>query len=84
MLYFCEKLPESAKTIAGLFPPNSKVTRFKLVLAEASMMTLPTAVDPVKATLSIFGWLEIALPAVLPNPGKILSAPGGNPATYNH
>lgn len=39
-----------------------------------------TSVDPVKATLLMFGWLAIALPAVGPYPGTTLITPLGNPA----
>lgn len=39
-----------------------------------------TSVDPVKATLLIFGWLAIALPTVGPYPGTTLITPLGNPA----
>ena len=40
----------SSQMITGDFPPSSRVTGFKLLLAAASMMNLPTAVDPVKET----------------------------------
>ena len=40
----------SSQMIKGDFPPSSKVTGFKLLLAAASIMSLPTSVDPVKAT----------------------------------
>lgn len=39
-----------------------------------------TSVEPVKATLSISMWWEIAAPAVGPKPGTIFTTPGGNPA----
>lgn len=39
-----------------------------------------TSVEPVKATLSISIWWEIAAPAVGPKPGTIFTTPGGNPA----
>lgn len=39
-----------------------------------------TSVDPVKAILSMSMWEAMAAPAVLPNPGKMFTAPGGNPA----
>ena len=44
-------------------------------------MRLPTAVDPVKATLSMPGCAASAAPAVGPSPVTTLSAPGGNPAS---
>lgn len=36
----------------GDFPPNSKVTLFKFVVAEFFYIKYPTSVDPVKAILS--------------------------------
>ena len=44
-------------------------------------MRLPTAVDPVKATLSMPGCAASAAPAVGPSPVTTFSAPGGNPAS---
>lgn len=43
-----------------------------------------TSVDPVKATLSTPLCEHIAWPADGPNPGKILTTPGGNPALKLH
>ena len=40
----------SSQMIKGDLPPSSRVTGFKLLLAAASIMSLPTSVDPVKAT----------------------------------
>lgn len=39
-----------------------------------------TAVDPVKAILSISMWWEMAEPAVWPYPGNTFTTPGGKPA----
>ena len=44
----------SGNTIAGDLPPSSRETRFRLPAA-ACTMSLPTSVDPVKATLSTSG-----------------------------
>lgn len=43
-----------------------------------------TFVDPVNATLSMPMWEAMEAPAVGPNPGKILTTPGGNPACQNN
>ena len=42
----------SAKTMFGLLPPSSNVTRFSSTRAAACMMSLPVSVEPVNATLS--------------------------------
>lgn len=39
-----------------------------------------TSVEPVNATLSTSSWEAMAAPAVGPNPGIILTTPGGKPA----
>jgi hypothetical protein len=72
----------SSKTIFGLFPPNSRVTGFKLDLAAASMILRPTIVLPVKATFSIFMWDEMAEPAIGPYPVTRLRTPAGKPASW--
>ena len=59
-------------------------TFFKLESAANFMITLPVAVEPVKATLSIFGWLAIAAPVVAPKPGTMLTTPFGIPASTNN
>lgn len=43
-----------------------------------------TSVDPVNATLSMPMCDAIAAPAVGPNPGTILTTPGGKPACQNN
>ena len=68
--------------IFGLFPPNSRVTGFKLDFAAASMILRPTRVLPVKATFPIFMWDEIAAPTVCPYPVTTLTTPGGKPASW--
>ena len=52
----------------GDLPPSSRETFFKFDFAAAHMTMRPTSVEPVKATLSIFGCSEIAAPAVGPKP----------------
>lgn len=42
-----------------------------------------TSVDPVKAILSMPTWDAMAAPTIGPNPGKILTTPGGKPACQN-
>lgn len=42
----------SSQTIAGSFPPSSRVTRYK-VLEQLSITLLPVAIEPVKLTISI-------------------------------
>lgn len=56
----------SSKTIAGLLPPSSRVTRFKLLLVAASWILRPVLVDPVKEILAIFMWLASIVPVVPP------------------
>ena len=45
----------SSHIIKGLFPPNSRVTFFRLLRAAAAITRCPTSVEPVKATLSVCG-----------------------------
>ena len=79
--YKWDSLSASANTIFGLFPPSSRVTRFRLDWAADAWMILPTSVDPVKATLSTSMCPDRAAPAVGPYPGITLTTPGGKP-TY--
>ena len=60
-----ESRSASAKTMFGLFPPSSRVTRLN-VPAAFRMMIRPTSVDPVNAILSTPGCLTRASPAVSP------------------
>jgi len=64
----------------GDFPPNSRVTLFKFEIPALAIISCPTSVLPVKATLSINGCLTIAYPTS-PNPGRTLITPSGNPAS---
>ena len=72
----------SSQIMAGPFPPNSSVTFFKFELAALFKMCLPTSVLPVNATLSIPMCALIAAPAVLPNPVRMFTTPGGKPASW--
>ena len=69
----------SAKTMLGDLPPSSSVTRFS-VSAAPRMISLPTAVEPVNAILSIPGCWTIALPVSGP-PVTMLTTPAGKPAS---
>ena len=68
----------SGKTIAGDLPPSSSETRFRLPAA-ALTISLPTSVEPVKATLSTSGCSASAAPAVSPKPVTMLTTPSGKP-----
>lgn len=71
----------SSKTIAGLLPPSSRVTRFRFERPALSMMCLPTSVLPVNAILRTRRWSTSACPAVFPYPFTMLNTPGGKPAS---
>ena len=45
------------------------------------MTSLPTSLDPVKATVRTSGCVTSEAPAVSPKPLTTLSTPGGNPAS---
>jgi hypothetical protein len=49
---------------------------------EFYMISLPTLVDPVKEIFGIFGCWDMYLPTIGPYPIKILTTPGGNPASF--
>jgi len=51
-----------------------------IMLERYLLIHLHTSVEPVKATLSMSLWLAMAAPAVEPNPGIMLTTPGGNSA----
>jgi hypothetical protein len=65
------------------FPPNSKVTLFKLFIAESEVMIWPTRLEPVNEILSINGCSTNAYPAYGPYPGTTFITPFGNPALKN-
>ena len=63
----------------GLLPPNSWETR--LTVGAAFLATsIPARVEPVKETMSIPGWLEMAAPTSGPVPLIMLKTPAGTPA----
>ena len=72
----------SLNTMLGDLPPSSSETFFRLPAA-AWTISLPTSVDPVKATLSTSGCAAKAAPAVSPYPGTMLTTPSGKPASAN-
>ncbi|MCY1455393.1 hypothetical protein D9M71_725250 [compost metagenome] len=70
----------SAKTITGDLPPSSRVRRF--IWSIALLPTeVPTGVEPVKLSLSMPGWLDIAFPTTLPRPLTMFTTPSGIPAS---
>ena len=64
----------SSKTMFAALPPSSRVT-FLWVPATARAMILPTAVEPVKATLSTCGMADELHPD-LAGPGDDVHDPG--------
>ena len=70
----------SSSTMNAFLPPSSSVTFFSVAEA-AAMIALPTAVEPVKETLSTSGWLTSASPVPGPGPWTTLTTPGGTPAS---
>ena len=64
----------------GDFPPSSSVSFFT-VSAALRMRCLPTSVEPVKLILSTRGWRTSASPTMAPGPARMLSTPGGRPAS---
>ena len=64
----------------GDLPPSSSDTCFRS-RAAACTISLPTSVEPVKATLSTPGWAASAAPAVSPKPVTMFTTPGGSPAS---
>lgn len=72
----------SSMIMLALFPPSSRVTLFNPFRDDFYMISRPTSVDPVKATLSTSGWLDKCLPAVSPNPERIFTTPSGKPASW--
>ena len=69
----------SSKMTLAALPPSSSVTFFP-VPATAFWIALPTAVEPVNATLSIPGCATTAAPVARP-PVTMFTTPGGNPAS---
>ena len=66
----------SAKTTFGDLPPSSSEIFFRLPEA-ACMIVLPTAVEPVNATLSTFGDAASSAPTTAPGAGDDVDHAGG-------
>ena len=71
----------SSNTMFAALPPSSRVSRLP-VPATARLISLPTSVDPVNATLSRPGWATSAAP-VSPAPVSTFTTPGGSPACWH-
>ncbi len=69
----------SSNTMLAPLPPSSNVI-LRPVPASWCWMRRPTAVEPVKATLSIPGWVTRVEPTS-PAPVTMLTTPGGRPAS---
>jgi len=69
----------SSRMMLGLLPPSSWATRLT-VGAALRATSMPARVEPVKETMSISGWLEMAAPTVGPSPFTRLNTPAGTPA----
>ena len=70
----------SCSTILADLPPHSRVTFFSVPDALA-MMSRPTSVEPVKATLSTSGLVVMTSPMLPPGPAMMLTTPGGKPTS---
>ncbi len=70
----------SAKTMLGLLPPSSRVTRLRSAEPFANTC-LPTVVDPVKTIFATPGCSTSALPVTGPAPGSTWKRCSGSPAT---
>ena len=67
-----------------VFTITDKQSKGKVDLLKAlgaGVIVCPTAVEPVKQTLSTPGWTASAAPTVGPNPVSIFTIPGGRPAS---
>ncbi len=71
----------SSKMMLAALPPSSRVARLRVPAMERAII-LPTAVEPVKASLSMPGWSTIACP-VGPAPVMMLTTPGGRSACWH-
>jgi hypothetical protein len=70
---------ESPRMMAGSLPPSSSVTRF-MSLAQAAMIFLPVATEPVKEILRTASALTMWVPTLKPwwsAPETMLKTPGG-------
>ena len=70
----------SSNTMLAAFPPSSRVSRFPLPASER-WMSLPTSVEPVKATFFTPGW-DTTIEPVFPAPVTMFTTPGGNSACW--
>ncbi len=70
----------SGKTMNGLLPPSSRLTRFTRAAA-AAWMALPVATEPVNDTASMAAEVTRAAPTTSPTPWTTLKTPGGIPAS---
>ena len=52
-----------------------------MVVAALAATFLPALVEPVKDTMSMSGWLDMASPTIWPTPGTMLNTPAGTPAS---
>ncbi len=68
----------SSKTMLAALPPSSSVS-FLCDPATARAIILPTAVEPVKATLLTSGWRTSSMP-ISPGPVMMFTTPGGRSA----
>ncbi len=70
----------SPNTMLADLPPSSSETRL-IVGAAAAATTPPTAVEPVRETMSTSGWVANASPSAPPAPFTMLNTPAGRPAS---
>ena len=70
----------SANTTLGFLPPSSTATRFT-VAADAEMIACPVDSPPVKLTMSTSGCAVSGAPTGRPSPSRMLTTPGGTPAS---
>lgn len=69
----------SSKTTAAPLPPSSISWRF-IPRPHTSAIRCPTAVEPVKLTMSTSGESTAAAPTSAPDPLTTFTTPGGAPA----
>src|SRR5271163_4209961 len=77
---------QSPLTMVASLPPISRIVRLIQtcpggVFAAFSLISRPTALDPVKAMKRVLGCSTSALPKVGPMPWQRLTTPGGIPAS---
>lgn len=63
--------------MCGDFPPSSRDTFLRLLVAAAPRILRPVTVEPVKATLSTPLWAASAAPPTGPSEGMVFITPGG-------